>query len=167
MFKRINNWHLSVLVVIVSFLSIALIQQQVLADWTDPIGLPGETGGFRMVVNPMAEDLDMGNFSIFNNTEFVIDPDADGADKITVTDGNIKINNGQLCLEADCRSVWPAEGGGGAYWIESQNSLGNPNGIKYEAGGVGIGGRAHSSHILSVSSGGTSILKLDSGEVYA
>lgn len=76
MLDRINNWHLSILIIAVSFLSVFLAQKYVLAQWNDPIGLPGENGSFRLVVNPLAEDLDLNSFSLRDNanTDFILDP---------------------------------------------------------------------------------------------
>lgn len=73
MVKKVNNWHISLLIVVVSVLSLALVQRYVLAQWNDPIGLPGETPGFRIVVNPLAEDLNLGGHSLID-TDFILDP---------------------------------------------------------------------------------------------
>jgi len=135
MFKKINNLHLSVLILIASVLSLVLVQKQVLAQWSDPIGLPGETGVFHLVVNPMAEDLNMNDFKVFNDTDFVLDPVA--GDKIYVNNGNIRINNGQLCLNGVCNTTWPS-GSSGFTSLWSTSTI-NEDNIYYSDGNVGIG----------------------------
>lgn len=153
MFNKINNWHLSVLVLVASVLSLILVQKVVFAQWQDPIGLPGETGDFHLVINPMAEDLDMNNHKIFG-TNLTIDPIA--SDKILVDSGNIKVTNGQICLNGSCQASWPT-----GYWVAATG------GIKYTDGEVGIGGDPHTGYRLSISrNDGDGTLKLDPGEVY-
>ena len=64
MFKRINNWHLSILVAIVSIFSLVLIQQYVLASWEDPSSLPGAISDNTLVVNPLDDDLQLDGYNI-------------------------------------------------------------------------------------------------------
>ena len=57
MFKRINNWHLLFLIGVVSIISVVLSQQYVFAQWEDPVALPGETDGFRLVIMTLVMNL--------------------------------------------------------------------------------------------------------------
>ena len=123
MLKRINNLHLSFLVVLVSVLSIFLIQQYAFAQWEDPTSLPGggtDTG--NIVLNPMADDLQLNDFSLLGPN---ITIDSDGNDAVSI------INNARLCLNGDCQGTWPS--GGDTDWTENA-----PN-IYRLSGYVGIG----------------------------
>ena len=106
MLKRVNNWHLSTLVVIVSIFSIALVQQYVDAQgWQDPGTLPGGTPANNLVVNPMIEDLHMGGYDLVDGN-FKIDGDSVNA---------IQVPAGQkICFNgtSDCRDTWPTGSGG-------------------------------------------------------
>jgi hypothetical protein len=105
MFKRINNWHLSALVAIVSIFSLALVQQYVVAQsgWTDPTDLPGGTPVNNLVFNPMVESLDLDGFDITDDNLIV---DGNGVQVIQISNG------GELCFNgtADCASSWAAAG---------------------------------------------------------
>lgn len=145
MFKQISNWHLSILIVIVSVLSILLIDRYAQAQWADPIGLPGETPGFRLVVNPLAEDLDMNGHRILGQN---ITIDSEGTNVLNMT--------GNVCLNSSCISSWPA-----SYWTAVAG------GISYSGGAVGIGTGTHAGYQMSIGrSGENAILKLDPGEIY-
>ncbi|PLX25747.1 hypothetical protein C0580_01570 [Candidatus Parcubacteria bacterium] len=157
MFKKINNLHLSILVVIVSVLSLVLIQQQVFAQWSDPIGLPGETGTFSIVVNPLAEDLNMGGHQISDpatDSNFFINPSSDIDIQAT------KANFDNLCISDECYSAWPSIGGG--LWSE------NGSDIYYNSGNVGIGTNSPSSALQiqgSVADGANLNLRSDFGDM--
>ncbi|MBT4517005.1 MAG: hypothetical protein HOC78_03855 [Candidatus Komeilibacteria bacterium] len=102
MYKGIKNWHLSVLVGIISIISVALIQQYASAQWNDPIGLPGETSGFRLVVNPMTEDLLLNGHDLVDSNLLI---DGDGLQVIQV------FNGGEICFEDDCIGSWDEDNG--------------------------------------------------------
>ena len=125
MYKGIKNWHLSVLIGITSIISIAMIQQYALAQWNDPIGLPGETSGFRLVVNPMTEDLLLNGHDLVDNNLRV---DANGSNVIQVSNG------GNICFDGtiDCIDSWAGASGG--LWEGV-----SPGDIYYNNGNVGIG----------------------------
>jgi hypothetical protein len=100
MFKKVNNWHLSILVLIVSFFSVALIQEYALAAWQEPGSVPGSAANQNIVLNPMTADLDLNNNSLLG-TNVIIDPDGTNAVSIS--------NSANLCLTGSCRSTWPAD----------------------------------------------------------
>lgn len=129
MFKRINNWHLSVLVVVVSVLSVALIQQYAIAQWQDPTDLPGETPASNIVVNPLVDDLQMGSYDILGDN---ITIDGDGVTTIDIRGGS------NLCLNgtgpANCISAWSDVSSTGLWTLHT-----NGNDIFYNDGNVGIG----------------------------
>lgn len=82
------NLILSILVLIVSFLSILVINKQVFAAWYYPQAAPPDTSlDNHFIFNPATEDFNL--------------------------DGNDLVGVGQLCLGVDCRSAWPAGGGSG------------------------------------------------------
>ncbi len=127
MLKRINNWHLSILVIIVSVLSVFLLEHYALAQWTDPVALPGENNLTSIVLNPMVQDLNLNGFSIFDDN-LLIDGRAD--DVISVANG------GAICLnESGCITDWAEAGGASDLW------RGSLTGDIYNAnsGYVGIG----------------------------
>jgi len=112
MFKKINNWHLLILIAIVSIVSLALIQQYALAQqWVDPSENPGGTPANNLVVNPMLADLQLNNFAILG-TNVTID------DSLTNV---LQISNGRsLCLNGDCRNSWLA---GTELWAASGSDI--------------------------------------------
>lgn len=136
MFKQINNWHLSILVAIVSVLSIGLIQQYAIAAWQEPTSIPGNPITQNIVVNPMTASLDLNDQSLVGDN-VIIDPDGSNALSIG--------NSANLCLNGDCRAAWPAEGDP-AIWNT------NAQGIDYVSGNVGIG-TASPAQLLQVSGG--------------
>jgi|APSaa5957512576_1039674.scaffolds.fasta_scaffold417195_1 hypothetical protein len=42
MFKKVKNWQLSIMIAVISFLSLLIIQQVVVAAWQSPTGQPGD-----------------------------------------------------------------------------------------------------------------------------
>jgi hypothetical protein len=124
MHQGIKNWHLSILVIVISIISISLVQNYVLAQWNDPIGLPGETSGFRLVVNPMKEDLQLNGYDLIDNNLRI---DANGPNAIQIK------NNANICFNetSDCIASWSEISGG--LWDQ------NGNKIYYNTDNVGIG----------------------------
>lgn len=148
MFKRINNWHLSALVAIVSIFSLVLIQQYVTAQgWTDPSALPGGTPANNLVVTPMLQDLQLGGHDIAD-TKLRID--GNGSKVIQLAAGSEICFNGT----SDCASTWA-----GNLWTT------HAYGIYYNSN-VGIGGVPHSSFKLALEDT-LGILKLKSDMVWA
>lgn len=124
MYQKIKNWHFSVLVGVVSIISIFLIEQYATAQWNDPIGLPGETNGFRLVVNPMKEDLLLNGYDLLDSNLRI---DANGQNAIQVANGsNICFSGTSDCINS---------------WADINNSFWQRNGTKiyYNEGNVGIG----------------------------
>lgn len=78
MLNRINNWHLSIMIIIVSIISLALIQKHVLAQWQDPTVLPSE-GNSQIFFNPPVENLDLNGNTIIDTTapSFILEPGGD------------------------------------------------------------------------------------------
>ena len=59
MFKKVNNWHLSFLIIIVSVLSVSIVQKYAIAAWQEPTSVPGTTANQNIVLNPMTTNLDL------------------------------------------------------------------------------------------------------------
>jgi len=115
--KRISNWHLSILVVLVSVLSLVLVQRYVLAQWQDPSAPPGSTGINNIVVNPLAADIDMADRG-FLDTGIIIK-------KGTVLDKNgvIQITSG--AATGDGINVKVGDGAYAAIKAENSGTTGN------------------------------------------
>jgi hypothetical protein len=78
MLQKLKNWHLSILVIIVSVLGLALIQGQAIAQWQDPPTQPGGASSIDFLTNPLQDDLDLGGFRIEENgIDFRLDPNAE------------------------------------------------------------------------------------------
>ncbi|MBT4210164.1 MAG: hypothetical protein HOE19_04620 [Candidatus Komeilibacteria bacterium] len=110
MFKKVNNWHLSILIIIVSVLSVSLVQKYVMAAWQEPSSVPGSVANRNLVLNPMQAELSMGNYNIVGTNITIA----------TTTNALSISNNANLCLTGDCRSAWPAE----STQVWSTNALG-------------------------------------------
>ena len=65
MFKKINNYHIYILILIVFILNTILFRSIDItkAQWTSPETTPGEQET-NIVVNPLQEDLNLGGQSI-------------------------------------------------------------------------------------------------------
>ena len=79
MFKQINNYHLSLLLIIVFILNTILFQaiKMSKAQWTPPTGAPGQETS-NIVTSPLSAGLDLGGYSIFGEGNIgigVISPD--------------------------------------------------------------------------------------------
>lgn len=144
--EKIKTWHISILVVMVSVLSVLLLTQYVSAAWTDPSQAPVSTSASNVVVTPMTANLDL-NGSNLVDTDFVIDPNGNSgfgtaspnaAYKLDVV-GNL--NATQLCIAGNCEATWPA-----GLWTASGLK------IYYNLGNVGIG-TSNPNKLLHVKSG--------------
>ena len=116
--NSIKNWQLSIMIVIVSVLSIGLIQQYALAQWVNPGQQPGVTGPATIVVNPMTGNLNLNNNDLSNGGTI-------GADTINA---NTALSAPSICLNEDCQTSWPT-----GLWNAGTG------GIYYSDGNVGIG----------------------------
>ena len=75
--KQVFTWPLSLLVIIVSFLSVLLVLKEVQGTWLEPYYLPSDTSvSQNFVFTPLAEDLYLGSKKIVKTSQpgFVIDP---------------------------------------------------------------------------------------------
>ena len=78
MLQKIKNWPMSILVIIVSIFSLALVQQQAIAEWTPPPTQPGDGDPVHFVTDPLDNDLDLGGFRLEESgLDFRLDPNAD------------------------------------------------------------------------------------------
>ncbi|MFA6307214.1 MAG: hypothetical protein WCS88_01530 [Patescibacteria group bacterium] len=109
MHPRIKNWYLLFFVGAVSVVSIALIQQYAMAQWTDPNALPGETANNRFVVNPLKENLQLGIKSI-TGTDLTID--GSSASRAIIIDGDRELCFGDGTGVYSCKTDWPSVTGG-------------------------------------------------------
>ena len=68
MFKKINNYHIFILILIVFILNTILFRSINLtfAQFPSPPGTPGEQTT-NIVVNPLREDLDLGGYKIIGD----------------------------------------------------------------------------------------------------
>ncbi len=166
MFKRLNNWHLSVLIIIVSVLSLLLIDRHVLAQWSPPSAAPGGAAlAGHIVVTPMSEGLDLRGYTItdpLTDATFSINP----AGPVGITtkgasfNGNVTIlNSNELCFDGDCRDWAELEAGipDDTDWTENKSN------VYRLSGNVGIGLTApdYKLHIYD----GTYNLKFDGNEI--
>ncbi len=69
MFKKIKNLHLFILVFIISFISLFLIKEIVLANWLSPTTSPAEGPFPNIVTSPLTNDIDVNGFDIIQ-TDF-------------------------------------------------------------------------------------------------
>ncbi|RJQ35405.1 hypothetical protein C4566_00595 [Candidatus Parcubacteria bacterium] len=165
MFKKINNWHLSLMIIIVSVLSVSLIQQYAFAQWSPPSTAPGGSAINHLVVTPMSENLNLNGSTIVDpgtDANFSIDP----AGPIGITtkgasfDGDVAITSGnELCFDSDCRD-WAelvASIGPDTDWTESGSDVYRLSGDV----GIGLNSPDYKLHLYD----GTYTLKFDGNEI--
>lgn len=165
MFKRINNWHLSLMVVVVSVLSVFLIQQYAFAQWSPPSSSPGGSSINHLVVTPMTEDLNLNGSVIIDpgtDSDFSINP----AGPIGIStkgasfDGDVSISSGNdLCFDGDCRTWASFEAGldPDTDWVESGSNVYRLSGNV----GIGLNSPDYKLHVYD----GTYNLKFDGNEI--
>ena len=76
MFKKINNYHLSLLLIIVFILNTILFQSIKITQgqqFKDPLSGPGAGVGASIVTSPLSADLDLGGNNIFGEGNINID----------------------------------------------------------------------------------------------
>ena len=74
MLKKINNYHLYSLILIVFILNTTLFQaiKMSKAQWTPPSGAPGQETA-NIITSPLSADLDLGDQSIIGEGNINID----------------------------------------------------------------------------------------------
>lgn len=155
MFKRINNWHLSALVAIVSIFSLVLVQQYVTAQgWEDPVEVPGGTPANTIVLNPLNQDLQLNDYDIIGEDIIInsaVDSDAEDV---------LVIQQGRFCLGGVCASDWSAAG----LWTKKVDP---DDDIYYMNGNVAIGHTSTGGATFSVEgiTGGEDLLRLYDGGI--
>ncbi|MBU1202873.1 hypothetical protein KKH39_02430 [Patescibacteria group bacterium] len=164
MFKKTNNWHISILVIIVSVLSISLVQKYVFAQWQEPNTLPGTSVSRNIVVSPMTSSLDL-NGQTLTGEKVTIDSAGSTA---------INVKNSQICFDTtDCASAWPTgvdtdwtESGGNVYRTSGRVGVGtvSPAQLLHVSGGNILLDNNQSLKQLSSSGSEYSIIYLDSSD---
>ncbi|MDQ5938509.1 MAG: hypothetical protein QG642_199 [Patescibacteria group bacterium] len=117
--RQVFTWPISLLIVVVSFLSVLVVLQQVQAAWVEPNYLPEATNPNSFVFNPLAENLDLGLQQITKTTQptFVINPGGTTGLRVGGTtlagnfDGNVNIT-GDLTVSGDINGSGGGGGGG-------------------------------------------------------
>ncbi len=141
MFKKVKNWQLSIMIAVVSFLSLLVIQQVVIAAWQSPTGNPGDFVAGSIVLNPVTEDIDLQGSLVIDSTL----PD-DGATKKGTVHATATCCRGGL----DRAAVYAESTNSANYGVWSVNTQGGPAG--YFNGTVGIGESSNPTHALEISS---------------
>jgi hypothetical protein len=141
MFKKVKNWQLSIMITVISFLSLLVIQQVVVAAWQSPTGNPGDFVAGNIVLNPVTEDIDLQGSLVIDSTL----PD-DGATKKGTVHATATCCRGGL----DRAAVYAESANNANYGLWSVNTQGGPAG--YFEGTVGIGESSNPIHSLEISS---------------
>ncbi|MDQ5970367.1 MAG: trimeric autotransporter adhesin [Patescibacteria group bacterium] len=159
--RQVFTWPISLLIVVVSFLSVLVVLQQVQAAWVEPNYLPEATNPNSFVFNPLAENLDLGVQQITKTTQptFVINPGGTTGLRVGGTtlagnfDGNVNIT-GDLTVSGDINGSGGGGGGGassadwailnGALYYTTTTGSGNV--------GIGTNNPSHRLHILATAS---------------
>ena len=117
MFKKINNYHIFILIIIVFILNTILFRSVDLskAQWSPP-GTPGEQD-INIPVNPLQEDLSIGNYSIVGNGNIDIEGNICAGENCIESTGNITFGgtvnaaNGMVIDRVIYQERWPAGDG--------------------------------------------------------
>lgn len=131
--RQVFTWPISLLIVVVSFLSILVVLQQVQAAWVEPNYLPGATNPNTFVFNPLVQDLDLGGQTIIGGS----------AELTALTVGGVPVTGG---------------GGGGGTGNDWVINYGASRALYFTtstgSGNVGIGTNnpSHRLHILATAS---------------
>ena len=74
MLRKINNYHLFLLILIVFILNTILFTSidTIKAQWQPPEGVPGQEDA-NIVTNPLQEDLNLGGYSVMGNGDINVD----------------------------------------------------------------------------------------------
>lgn len=163
--KPVSTWPLSILVIVVSFLSILVVYQQVSAVWVEPTYQPNDTNLLNsFVFTPMAQDLDLGSHTINATGGAVsLDDDVDVSGDLNV-DGSLTVGGVPVVGGGPITNYWEAVGTDGditnnntrnvlinnqlCFGADCRNSwpaaastywLQTGNDIYYNAGKVGVG----------------------------
>jgi hypothetical protein len=163
MFKKLKSWHLSILVGVASLLSLIFVQQYVLAQWTEPVEVPGGSRVTHLVVNPMTEDLNLSNNGVYygifggpaeNNVS--IDPTNTG-----LSTGIIKVKaaadnyagyfEGNVKVTGNLEVGTITGGGASSLWTKVSDSQIYYNGNPTSNVGIGTSTPVHSLDIVKTS----------------
>jgi hypothetical protein len=131
--RQVFTWPISLLIVVVSFLSVLVVLQQVQAAWVEPNYLPGATNPNSFVFNPLVQDLDLGGQTIIGGS----------AELTALTVGGVPVTGG---------------GGGGGTGNDWVINYGASRALYFTtstgSGNVGIGTNnpSHRLHILATAS---------------
>lgn len=109
--KPVSTWPLSILVIVVSFLSILVVYQQVSAVWLEPVYQPNDTNLLNnFVFTPMAQDLDLGSHTISaTNGAVSLDDDVDVSGDLNV-DGSLTVGGVPVVGGSPTTNYWEAVG---------------------------------------------------------
>lgn len=135
--RQVFTWPISLLIVVVSFLSVLVVLQQVQAAWVEPNYLPGATNPNTFVFNPLAENLELGGKNITGTGNI----DINGSANFTaITVNNLPITGGGGASSAD----WAILNGALYYTTTTGNGnvgigRNNPDQTLVVNGGIGFG----------------------------
>ena len=103
MFKKINNYYLSSLIVIIFILNITLFQAIKMSKaqgWELPEQPPGQETS-NIVTSPLSADLDLGSQSIIGDGSININGSITAGDNINMPKANSKIHWGSISPQSN------------------------------------------------------------------